>query len=208
MSTPGEQRTAHWNTVYGSRPEESLSWHQPAPTLSLALIRRFAAPGSSVLDVGGGSSTLAGALAAEGFSPCTVLDISETALQHARERIAPTLRDRIQWRVADVLDNPDLPAVDLWHDRAVFHFLTTPEERSTYAALAARTVTPGGHLIVGTFALDGPQKCSGLPVQRYDAATLAAQFAPAFRLIHEDRELHTTPAGAAQPFTYAVLQRT
>ena len=208
MSTPGEQRAAHWNTIYSTRSDDSLSWHQPAPTLSLMLIRRFAAPGSSVLDVGGGSSTLAGALVSEGFSPCTVLDLSAAALQHARERIAPTLRDRIHWRVADILSNPALPAVDLWHDRAVFHFLTTPEERSAYAALAARTVTPGGHLIVGTFALDGPQKCSGLPVQRYDAATLAAEFAPAFRLIHQDRELHTTPTGAPQPFTYAVLQRT
>ena len=203
-----ESSKTHWDTIYGSRADDSLSWHQPAPTLSLALIRRFAAPGSSILDVGGGSSTLAGALISEGFSPCTVLDISETALAHARERIAPALRDRIHWRVADILDNPALPAVALWHDRAVFHFLTTPEQRSTYAALAARTVTPGGHLILGTFALDGPQKCSGLPVQRYDAATLAAQFAPAFRLIHEDRELHITPAGATQPFTYAVLQRT
>ena len=202
-----ESRQDHWNSIYSTRGEDSLSWHQAAPTLSLALIRRFAAPGSSVVDIGGGSSTLAAALVAAGFSPCTVLDISETALQHARERIEPALRDRIQWRIADILSNPDLPAVGLWHDRAVFHFLTTPEQRSACAALAARTVTPGGHLIVGTFALDGPQKCSGLPVQRYDAATLAAQFAPAFRLIHEDRELHTTPTGATQPFTYVVLQR-
>ena len=201
------QREQHWQGIYQSKPEAGLSWHQAAPTLSLELIGRFARPGSSVLDVGGGASPLAGALVQEGFSPCWVLDISAAALAVAKQRLPAEVRVRIEWRVADVLDDPQLPSFDVWHDRAVFHFMTTDEQRAVYIRVAEKTVSPGGLLIVGTFALEGPATCSGLPVQRYDAPALAAQFAASFKLRHEAHELHTTPAGKPQPFVYVVLER-
>ena len=201
------ERQSHWDGIYGTKPEDSLSWHQSVPTLSLELMRRFAKPGSSVIDVGGGASPLTGALLREGFGPCCVLDISAGAVEAGKARLEPGLRDRIEWRVADLLDEPLLPAFDVWHDRAVFHFMTTDQQRAAYLRVAQRTVAPGGVLIVGTFALDGPATCSGLPVERYSAQTLAEQFVPSFRLRHEASELHTTPAGRPQPFVYVVMYR-
>ena len=197
----------HWEQIYTSKPEDQLSWHQPMPTLSFDLIRQFARPRSSVIDVGGGSSILAGMLVEEGFSPFTVLDISRTALEKSKNRLAPSLRSRIDWRVADILSSPNLPAYDVWHDRAVFHFLVEPEQRVAYAALVQRTVAPHGVLVLGTFDLDGPDKCSGLPVQRYDAKTLASQFDENFSILKETYEVHETPWGASQSFLYLVMQR-
>lgn len=150
-----------------------LSWHQSAPTLSFELIWQFASPGSSVIDIGGGSSILAGMLVEQGFSPCTVLDISQAALEKAKVRLSPSIWSKIDWRVADILNEPDLPAFDVWHDRAVFHFMIEPKDRAAYIALAERTVSPNGLLVLGVFGLDGPEKCSGLEVQRYDLNSLA-----------------------------------
>jgi SAM-dependent methyltransferase len=197
----------HWEQIYTSKPEEMLSWHQSVPALSFDLIRQCARPGSNVIDIGGGSSTLAGMLVEGGFSPCTVLDISKAAFDRAKNRMAPSIRPRIDWRVADVLREPNLPAYDVWHDRAVFHFLVEPEQRAAYAALAERTVAPQGLLVLGTFGLDGPEKCSGLPVQRYDAASLAKQFDRSFRLKKEAHEVHNTPWGTPQSFVYIVMER-
>lgn len=197
----------HWEQIYTAKPEEVLSWHQAAPGLSFDLIRQHARPGSSVIDIGGGSSTLAGMLVEEGFSACTVLDISQAALDRARERLAPSIRHKIDWRVADVLSEPALPTYDVWHDRAVFHFLVEAEQQAAYVALAERTVKPQGLLVVGTFRLDGPDKCSGLPVKRYDAESLARQFERSFRFKMEAHEMHPTPWGARQSFLYVVMER-
>jgi SAM-dependent methyltransferase len=197
----------HWEQIYTSKPEKTLSWHQSVPALSFELIQWFAKPGCSVINIGGGSSTLAGMLVEEGFSPCTVLDISKAALDRAKNCLAPSIRPRINWRVADILSERNLPAYEVWHDRAVFHFLVEPEQRAAYAALAERTVAPQGLLVLGTFGLDGPEKCSGLPVQRYDAASLAKQFDRSFRLKIEAHETHITPWGTQQSFLYIALGR-
>jgi len=157
-----------------------LSWHQSVPSSSFELIRHFAKPGSSVIDIGGESSILAGMLVEEGFSPCTVLDISKAALDGAKNRLAPSIRCRIDWKVADILSETDLATYDIWHDRAVFHFLVEPRQQEAYIAFAERTVKPQGLLVLGTFALDGPEKCSGLPVQRYDADSWQSSLVGAF----------------------------
>jgi hypothetical protein len=146
-------------------------------------------------------------LVEEGFSPCAVLDISKTAINRAKNRLAPSIRPRIDWRVADILSAPDLPAYDIWHDRAVFHFLVDPDQRAAYVALVERTVAPQGFLVLGTFSLDGPEKCSGLPVQRYDAVSLTKHFDRSFRLKIEAHETHATPWGAPQSFIYVVMER-
>jgi len=197
----------HWEQIYTSKSEETLSWHQSVPALSFNLIRQFARPGGSVIDIGGGSSTLAGMLVEEGFSPCAVLDISKTALDQAKNRLAASIRPRIDWRVADILRAPDLPTYDIWHDRAVFHFLIEPEQRAAYVALADRTVAPQGILVLGTFNSDGPENCSGLHVQRYDAESLTKHFEQSFRLKMEAHETHATPWGAPQSFVYVVMER-
>jgi SAM-dependent methyltransferase len=197
----------HWEQIYTSKPEETLSWHQSVPALSFDLIQQFARPGSGVIDIGGGSSALAGMLVGEGFSPCAVLDISKTALDRAKNRLAPSIRPRIDWRVADMLSAPDLPAYDIWHDRAVFHFLVEPEQRAAYVALAERTVAPQGLLVLGTFSLDGPENCSGLHVQRYDAESLTKHFDRSFLLKTEAHEIHITPWRASQSFIYVVMER-
>jgi SAM-dependent methyltransferase len=196
----------HWEHVYTSKPEEMLSWHEDVPALSLELIRQYAKPGS-VIDIGGGSSTLAGMLVEAGFSPCAVLDISTAALERAKSRLEPSISAKIDWRVADLLSEPDLPPFDIWHDRAVFHFLVDPLQRAAYRALAARTVPSGGLLILSTFGLHGPEKCSGLPVQRYDPGSLAKQFEHSFSLKKDVVAQHSTPWGAAQPFLYVVMNR-
>lgn len=202
-----QDRENHWEAIYTSKSDDTLSWHQPMLSVSHGLIRQFAQPGSSVIDIGGGSSTLAGTLVAEGFSPCAVLDISKTALDRAKQRLEPSVRNKLDWHVVDLLSQPELPAFDVWHDRAVFHFMVEPGQRAAYIALAARTVPPKGILVLGTFHLDGPQKCSGLPVQRYDAESLAKQFDNCFELRKEVREIHNTPWGAPQHFQYVVMER-
>lgn len=195
----------HWERLYTTRPESELSWHQDEPRLSLDLISELAQPGSFVIDIGGGSSVLAGRLIERRFS-CAVLDISEAALNRAKESVGSNA-DQIQWIVSDVTAAPELGTVDLWHDRAVFHFLTNSDDRKRYLALAERTVRVGGHLIIAAFALDGPEKCSGLPVERYDGQKLAAELGPGFVLRRELREAHITPSRSTQRFTYAAFER-
>lgn len=202
---PKPERREHWEHMYTTKAEAEVSWHQDEPTLSLELIREFAAPGSKVIDIGGGSSVLAGRLLEQGFA-CAVLDISEAALARAKERIGNNAA-QIQWIVSDVTAAPGLGTFDLWHDRAVFHFLIDPEDRKRYVAHAEGTVPIGGHVIIGTFALDGPEKCSGLPIERYDGKKLAAELGQGFAVRRELHETHTTPWGTTQRFTYAVFER-
>jgi ubiquinone/menaquinone biosynthesis C-methylase UbiE len=197
-------RSTHWNRVYRSKADAELSWHQDEPSPSLELIQRHAAPGSRILDVGGGASPLAGRLVSAGY-PATVLDVSDAAIQRSRERLGSTA-DAVSWVVGDVTLLPEIETVDLWHDRAVFHFLTDPADQQRYVQLASRAVAAAGLLVLGAFALDGPERCSGLAVQRYDSATMAAAFLPRFTLVESLAHTHRTPWGSAQSFIYAVLR--
>jgi SAM-dependent methyltransferase len=194
----------HWENVYTSKSDEELSWMQAEPATSLALIAR-ACSADSVIDVGGGTSLLAERLLDEGYA-VTVLDISQAAIDRARQRLGARASE-VGWIVADVTAGPDLGTFDVWHDRAVFHFLTAPADRAAYAELLARTVPVGGHAVIATFALDGPEKCSGLEVRRYDGNSLAAELGPRFRLMKSVPELHRTPRNAPQSFQYSLFQR-
>jgi rhodanese-related sulfurtransferase/2-polyprenyl-3-methyl-5-hydroxy-6-metoxy-1,4-benzoquinol methylase len=195
---------AHWERVFAERAPEEVSWFEPEPRVSLEMIDALGVgAAAAVIDVGGGASRLAAALAARGYSDVTVLDLSERALAAAGEQAAPGVR----WLGADVLEWTPARAYDLWHDRALFHFLTEPEARRRYVAVARAAVRPGGHLVVGTFAEDGPERCSGLPVARYDARSLAAEFGDAFAPVEERRDEHRTPRGTIQPFTWVGLRR-
>jgi SAM-dependent methyltransferase len=196
----------HWEAIYTSKSDAELSWHQQQSAASYQLIVEFAKSGSSVIDIGGGSSSLAGQLVMDGFKPVTVFDISKAALARAQGRITPLLRAEIDWRVGDILSVPELPPCDVWHDRAVFHFMVEPDDQLRYVALAARTVKQHGILIVGTFASDGPERCSGLPVRRYDSDELAKVFGKNFDLKRTVVEEHVTPSGVRQPFVYVAME--
>lgn len=200
-------RREHWESVYRTKPDEGLSWYQAAPSASLEVINSLQPFPARLIDIGGGQSALAGALVDHADAQVTVLDISAAALDRARARLGEKAA-RVRWIAADILDEPALEPVDLWHDRAVFHFLTEPRDQRTYAALAARTVVPGGHVLIATFAPAGPERCSGLPVSRYDAPALAAVFAPWFTLRDSRAITHITPWGKEQAFTLALLERT
>jgi 2-polyprenyl-3-methyl-5-hydroxy-6-metoxy-1,4-benzoquinol methylase len=193
----------HWEKVYKTKAPDTVSWYLAHLETSLALIERTGASlSSSVIDVGGGESTLADDLVSRGYQNVTVLDISETAINVSKRRMGEAA-DRVHWLVADVLATELTPiAFDVWHDRAVFHFLTTMEQRLAYVQNVARSVKCGGHVIVSTFGPEGPTKCSGLEVMRYDANSLHHQFGARFRLIESSQELHATPQGATQQFLY------
>ena len=199
---------AHWDAVYRDKGEAQTSWFRPHLDESLRLIGTLPpAPDAPLLDVGGGRATLADDLLLRGFSDVSVLDVSDAALAQARRRLGANAA-RVQWIVGDITE-VELPAARyaLWHDRAVFHFLTGAAERTRYVAAAARALRTGGHALVATFAPDGPERCSDLPVCRYDATMLAAMFAPAFEQVGESRHIHVTPDGRPQPFTHIVLRR-
>lgn len=193
----------HWEAIYASKSDAELSWTQPDPALSLSLIGEVCPAGGSVIDIGGGSSGLAARLRDGGYS-VTVLEISEAALQRARQQIGPRA-EHVRWITADVTKCPNLGRFDVWHDRAVFHFLTDAAGRASYVDLLSRTIPPGGHAVIATFALDGPEKCSGLPVCRYDGRSLAEELGPGFRLLKTVAERHRTPWGAPQSFQYSVF---
>ena len=194
---------SHWENIYRTKSPDSVSWFRPHLERSLSLIEQ-AVPhrNAKIIDVGAGESTLVDDLVAHGYSNVTVLDISEKALAVTRDRLGQSAKS-VQWICADVTRDP-LPAhfYDLWHDRAVFHFLTTDEERRSYVHAVEHAVKPGGHVIVSTFGPEGPTKCSGLPVVRYDAEDLHDEFGHHFKLIESSEELHTTPSGTVQQFLY------
>lgn len=197
-------RKEHWENVYVTKTDSEVSWTQADPRTSLTLINEVA-PRGTVIDVGGGTSLLADKLLEAGYA-VTVLDISQAALDRAQLRLGERA-SKIRWVADDVTDAGDLGAFDVWHDRAVFHFLTDAGDRRKYIALAERCVGVGGHLVIGTFALDGPEKCSGLPVERYDGKKLAAELGAGFNLKKELAETHMTPWGKPQQFLYAVFER-
>lgn len=202
----GDRRT-HWDGVYSARDVESLSWHQDEPRLSLELIRAAAgSEGGRIIDVGGGASLLVDRLLERPFERIAVLDLSEVALGKVKARLGE-LAKRVDWIVADVTQKPEVGVYDIWHDRAVFHFLTSAEDRKSYVELAHRSVRTGGRLIIAAFSPSGPKRCSGLEVERYDAAALASELGEGFALVSEARETHAAPSGSPQPFVYAVFRR-
>lgn len=193
----------YWEGVYRTKAPEAVSWYRPHLETSLVLIQRAAGEESaSIIDVGGGESTLVDDLLARGYCKVTVLDISPTAIEVARKRLGPAA-EQVHWLLADITEVQLEPnAYDVWHDRAVFHFLTAMSQRVAYIRQVARAVKPGGHVIVGTFGPQGPQKCSGLDVMRYDAESLHEEFGVRFRLVGSSEELHHTPFGTTQQFLY------
>jgi SAM-dependent methyltransferase len=194
---------AHWETVYRSKAPDAVSWYRPHLEVSLDLIERAAGNRSaSIIDVGAGESTLADDLLRRGYTDLTVLDISQTALEVTQERLGHAAA-RVNWICGDVTRVP-LPrhCFDIWHDRAVFHFLTAPQDRASYVQSVLRSVRPGGNAIVSAFGPEGPTRCSGLDVMRYGAEALHGQFGGSFRLVESSTELHYTPWGAAQQFVY------
>lgn len=193
----------HWEKIYTTKASNQVSWYRPHLETSIALIERSVNNRSaSIIDVGGGESTLVDDLLAKGFQALSVLDVSRAAIAATKKRLGPRA-DRVHWLVADINQTALPPAAyDVWHDRAVFHFLTEPEQRAAYVRQVARSVKPGGHVIVGTFGPEGPTKCSGLDVLRYDAESLHHEFGSRFRLVESSQELHETPFGTTQQFLY------
>jgi hypothetical protein len=193
----------HWEQVFATKDTHQVSWYQDTPTTSLALVADT--PGALV-DVGAGDSNLVDELLAAGRLDVTVLDISEAALTTTRRRLGDQA-DRVTFKVADISSWQPSRTYQVWHDRAVFHFLTDTGQRSAYVDLATRTVSVGGALVLGTFAKDGPTHCSGLSTARYTASGLADLFSSGFTLEHHRHEVHRTPAGVEQPFTWVKLRR-
>ena len=193
----------HWENVYSTKAPDAVSWYRRHLETSLALIERAAdARESSIIDVGGGESTLVDDLLLRGYENLTALDVSQTAIEVTKKRLGPAA-EQVRWLVGDIFEIELEPhAYDLWHDRAVFHFLTTAERRLAYVRQVTRAVKPGGHVIVSTFGPEGPAKCSGLEVMRYDAESLHGEFGGRFRLVESSKELHQTPLGSTQQFLY------
>jgi SAM-dependent methyltransferase len=193
---------AHWNQAYETNPPDDVSWYQKEPTLSLRLIARTCVGKSDgILDVGGGASVLVDCLLAAGFENVAVLDISGSALDHARRRLDPRA-EKVGWFEADITAFRAPRPFALWHDRAVFHFLTDPADRQRYVNSLRDCLTTDGHVIIATFAVDGPPKCSGLEVARYDAPGISAELGADFRLIEQVDETHVTPWNTRQQFSY------
>jgi SAM-dependent methyltransferase len=207
MSDLNLDRTAHWQAVYTSKAENEVSWFQENPATSLRLIADARASADSrIIDIGGGASRLVDALLAQGFRSLAVLDISAAALDAAKTRLGPQSAD-VDWIVADITKWRPSRTYDIWHDRAAFHFLTDAADRNAYVDRLKSAVAAGGQVIIGTFALDGPEKCSGLPVQRHDAMSLADALGPSFELADNFAEAHRTPWGAIQHFQFSRFRR-
>lgn len=201
-----QQRKRHWEQVYQDKPEDTVSWFQVHPQISLELIQSCTLPADPLIDVGGGASRLVDHLLAEGYTDLTVLDLAEAALERAGARLGPAAL-KVQWLVADITRWWPQRRYRLWHDRAVFHFLTAAEERSAYLSVLEAALEPGAHAVIASFALDGPERCSGLPVQRYSPESLLQELGEGFRLLESREETHLTPTARLQRFQYSLLER-
>jgi len=200
-------RTSHWDSIYSTRDTREVSWYQPRPETSLRLIDRLGIDKSdAVIDVGGGASSLVDHLVEQAFEAVTVMDISTSALQAVKERLGAKAA-RVQWLAGDITRQGPPGPFGLWHDRAVFHFLVEPVDRARYVDALTAALPPGGAAIVATFAENGPERCSNLPVRRYDPDTLAAELGTAFEMTEALRETHVTPAQGRQNFIYCCFRR-
>jgi SAM-dependent methyltransferase len=197
----------HWDQVYENKSPLEVSWFQSRPELSLKLIQN-ANPGldSPIIDVGGGASTLVDCLLEQGYSNVTVLDIAEKALAGDRKRLG-NKADSVDWYVGDVVDFDPPQQFTIWHDRALFHFLTDHRQRKHYVDTLKRAVIPGGQIIIASFSIDGPTRCSGLNIVQYDKIKFLGELGPGFTLLEEQRETHTTPSGSKQLFVWFRVQR-
>jgi 2-polyprenyl-3-methyl-5-hydroxy-6-metoxy-1,4-benzoquinol methylase len=201
------ERQVHWENVYTTKDEKAVSWFERTPMISLDLIRATGADnGTSIIDIGGGAARLVDALVEEDFEAVTVLDLSKKALATTQARLGAR-GAKVRWVVADVTTWEPSETYDVWHDRAAFHFLTEPEDRAAYAARVSTAVRPGGHVIIGTFAPDGPERCSGLPVARHHAASLGEMLGGGYALMESRRHDHQTPMGARQRFQFSRFRR-
>jgi 2-polyprenyl-3-methyl-5-hydroxy-6-metoxy-1,4-benzoquinol methylase len=200
-------RTQHWENVYQTKNSTEVSWYEPDPKQSLDLILRVAGESRGrVLDVGGGQSFLVDRLLDAGFEHVAVLDISQTAIEATKARLSERA-SQVEWIVADITQRDSLGEFDVWHDRAVFHFVTDADDRKHYVELLKRSLPIGGHFVVGTFAKGGPEKCIGLTIRKYDAATMQAELGPSFEPVECSEYLHTTPTGKPQQFFFGVYKR-
>ena len=195
-------REHHWDAVYAAKSATDVSWYQSDPDLSLSMIQASGVPpDANIIDIGGGASTLADHLLSNGYHAITVLDVAATALEQAKHRLGHAAAG-INWLVADVVAWHPSTQYSLWHDRAVFHFLTNPDDRRAYLTTLRQALLPGGTVVLATFALDGPESCSGLPVQRFSPETIASELGTEFTLLQTTYEDHITPAGTLQRFIY------
>ena len=202
------ERQSHWQNVYTTKGESEVSWFQESPAISLELIRSAGATKeSAIVDIGGGASRLVDHLLNEGFRSIAVLDLSSAALATAKTRVGAAGAD-VEWIASDVTAWRPSRQYDIWHDRAAFHFLTDPDDRAAYVDTLKAATRRGSQAIIGTFALDGPEKCSGLPVQRYSADTLRDVLGAGFRLVDSRQEVHTTPWNSTQSFQFSRFERT
>lgn len=200
-------RKQHWENVYQTKNSTEVSWYEPNPTQSLELIIQVVgASRGRVLDVGGGQSFLVERLLDAGFGHVAVVDISQTAIEATKARLGERA-SHVEWIAADITHRDSLGEFDVWHDRAVFHFITDPEDRRHYVELLRRSLPIGGHFVVETFAQGGPEKCSGLPICQYNANTMQAELGPSFEPVKCGEHLHTTPTGKHQQFFFGVFKR-
>lgn len=201
------QRKQHWENVYANKRFEEVSWFQEVPVHSLHFINQLhLQPDAAIIDVGAGESKLAEQFIQQGFTDLTVLDISATAIEKAKQNLAAKA-DKVKWIVADITKFEPRQQYDCWHDRAVFHFLTEQNDIDTYLSVLDKAIKPGGQLIVGTFADNGPEKCSGLPVKRYSEQELVSTFSPFFEKIACEAVAHVTPSGSVQHFIFCTFNK-
>lgn len=202
------QNKDHWEKVYSTKAADSVSWFQPHADMSMRLIRASGlSRDAAIIDVGGGASTLADDLLDDGYANLTVLDLSAAALSESRRRLGQRC-DSVKWVEADITRATFEPhSIDLWHDRAVFHFLTTTADREAYVRQVLRALKPGGHVLMATFGSNGPTKCSGLPVMRYSPNELQAEFGEAFTMLSNEEHVHHTPSGTEQQFIYCMCRK-
>jgi SAM-dependent methyltransferase len=192
----------HWEKVYRCKSPEEVSWYQQEPNLSLSLIERASLPDDApIIDIGGGASSLVDHLCERGYSNISVLDISANALAHAKNRLGHQA-DKVHWYEEDVTNFEPAKRFALWHDRAVFHFLTSKADRERYMQVLQQTLEPGAHLVIMTFAVGGPKKCSGLDVVQYDSDKMSMELGSGFELLETGYDHHSTPVGGLQKFAY------
>jgi len=202
-----EHRQGHWQRTYQAKTEQEVSWHQDSPEPSVTLVTAAAGSlASPIIDIGGGASHLVDHLVQRGYLKVAVLDLSSAALAKAQARLGAQAA-AVDWIAADITTWTPTHRYDVWHDRATFHFMVTEADRSAYLARLRLALVPGGHAIIATFALDGPEKCSGLPVTRYDAESLADTLGREFTFVRSERHFHRTPWDAVQAFQFSVFRR-